>query len=125
MLWLSVFPNFRAFSYFLNFLPILSYFLPFPIEEDMPGELLFIHRYDEAKKAVQNIVDMPDRKINNMLLFLHQNHGAFPKRRREQFRELIDVEIERMQKVYREVFEMDWDKILEENGQSTAFTCAK
>ena len=55
----------------------------------------------------------------------HQNHGAFPKRRREQFRELIDVEIERMQKVYREVFEMDWDKILEENGQSTAFTCAK
>ena len=73
----------------------------------MPGELLFIHRYDEAKKAVQNIVDMPDRKINNMLLFLHQNHGAFPKRRRKQFKELIDVEIERMQKVYREVFEMD------------------
>jgi hypothetical protein len=77
------------------------------IKEDMPGELLFIHRYDEAKKALQNIVDMPDRKINHMLLFLHQNQGAFPKRRREQFKELTDVEIERMQKAYREVFEMD------------------
>lgn len=77
------------------------------IEEDMPGELLFIHRYDEAKKALQNIVDMPDRKINSMLLFLHQNNGAFPKRRREQFKELTDVEIERMQKAYREVFKMD------------------
>ncbi len=77
------------------------------IEEDMPGELLFIHRYDEARKALQNIVDMPDRKINNMLLFLHQNQGALPKRRREQFKELTDAEIERMQKAYREVFEMD------------------
>jgi hypothetical protein len=74
---------------------------------DMPGELLFIRRYDEAKKALQNIVDMPDRKINNMFLFLHQNHGAFPERRREQFKELTNVEIERMQKAYREVFEMD------------------
>lgn len=77
------------------------------IEEDMPGELLFIHCYDEAKKAVQHIVDMPDKKINQMLLFLHQNKGTFPKRRREHFRELTDAEIERMQRAYRQVFEMD------------------
>jgi hypothetical protein len=77
------------------------------IEEDMPGELQFIYRYDEARKALQNIVDMPDRKINNMLLFLHQNGGVFPKRRREQFNELTDTEIERMQQAYRAVFEMD------------------
>jgi len=77
------------------------------IEQDMPGELLFIHRYDEAKKALQKIVDMPDRKIDSMLVFLHQNHGTFPKRRREQFQELTDVEIEWMQKTYREVFEID------------------
>jgi hypothetical protein len=73
----------------------------------MPGELMFIHRYDEAKKALQQIVDMPDRKINNMLLFLHQNDGIFPKRRREQFKELTDIEIGRMQLAYREIFEMD------------------
>jgi hypothetical protein len=48
------------------------------IEEDVPGELQFIHRYDEARKALQHIVDMPDRKINHMLLFLHQNGARFP-----------------------------------------------
>ena len=77
------------------------------IDQDMPGELLFVHRYDEAKKAVQNIVDMPDRKINSMLLFLHQNKGVFPKRRREHFKELTDQEIERMQAAYRKIFELD------------------
>ncbi len=77
------------------------------IAEDMPEELLFIQRYDEAKKELQNIVDMPDRDINMMLTFLHQNNGAFPKRRRERFAKLTDEEIARMQSAYQTVFEMN------------------
>lgn len=77
------------------------------LTEDMPDEILFIQRYDEAKKELQSIVDMPDRDINLMLTFLHQNQGVFPKRRRERFAKLTDEEIMRMQSAYRTVFEIN------------------
>jgi len=77
------------------------------LKEDMPEELLFIQRYDEVKHALQNIVDMPDRNINRMILFLHQNKGIFPKRRREQFSKLTDEEIEKMEIEYRNIFELE------------------
>lgn len=77
------------------------------LTDDMPDELLFIRRYDEAKKELQQIVDMPDKKLTNMLMFLHQNKGVFPKRRREQFSELTDQEIQQMQDAYRTVYEME------------------
>jgi hypothetical protein len=73
----------------------------------MPEELLFIQRYDEVKQALQNIVDMPDRDINRMIMFLHQNKGVFPKRRREQFSKLTDQEINSMQAAYRKIFELE------------------
>jgi hypothetical protein len=77
------------------------------LTEDIPEELRFIQRYDEAKKELQHIVDMPDRDINLMLTFFHQNNGVFPKRRRERFNKLTDNEIARMQSAYRKVFEME------------------
>ncbi|QEC44812.1 Fic family protein [Pseudobacter ginsenosidimutans] len=76
------------------------------IKEDMPAEFAFLQRYDEAKKALQNIVDMPDKDINLMLIFLHQNKGEFPKRRRLQFSKLTDEEIFQMAKVYKEIYEL-------------------
>ncbi len=76
------------------------------LKEDMPGELIFIQRYDEVKKALQLIVDMPDKDIDYMIMFLHQNKGVFPKRRREQFARLTDEEINKMQVAYRKIFEM-------------------
>ena len=77
------------------------------LREDMPDELLFLQRYDEAKRALQNVVDMPDKDIDIMIVFLHQNKGVFPKRRRDRFPRLTDEEIARMQERYREVFEME------------------
>jgi hypothetical protein len=75
--------------------------------EDMPEELRFIQRYDEAKRALQNIVDMPDKEINLMLTFFHQNNGIFPKRRRDRFSKLTDEEITRMQFAYKKIFELE------------------
>jgi Fic family protein len=77
------------------------------LQEDMPDELLFIQRYDEAKKALQQIVDMPDKDINLMIVFLHQNKGVFPKRRRGSFPKLTEEEISRMQIAFGEIFEKD------------------
>ena len=77
------------------------------LKEDMPEELIFIQRYDEAKMELQRIVDMPDKDLNLMIMFLHQNNGIFPKRRREQFAKLTDDEIVRMQIAFRKVFELE------------------
>jgi hypothetical protein len=77
------------------------------LAEDMPQELLFIQRYDEAKKELQRIVDMPDKLIGMMLTFLHQNKGIFPKRRREYFDKLTDDEIQQMQQAYRKIYEIE------------------
>ena len=77
------------------------------LEEDMLDELIFLQRYEETKKELQRIVDMPDRYINLMITFLHQNKGIFPKRRRDQFSKLTDDEIQKMQNAYRTVYELD------------------
>ncbi|MGV8138547.1 MAG: Fic family protein [Mangrovibacterium sp.] len=77
------------------------------LDEDMPNELKFIQRHDEIKKAIQNIVDMPDKDIDLMILFLYQNKGIFPKRRREKFSKLTDEEVDEMQKKFRDIFEMN------------------
>jgi hypothetical protein len=74
------------------------------IAQDMPAELDFLFRYDQLKKALREVVDMPDRKLDQMITFLHQNSGVFPNRRRKQFEELTDDEVKAMVEVYNEVF---------------------
>jgi len=76
------------------------------LSDDIPKELNFIQRYDEVRKSIQQIVDMPDKLINLMILFLHQNKGIFPKRRRDSFSKLTDEEIQRIQQTYRKIFEL-------------------
>ena len=49
---------------------------------------------------------MPDKAINSMIVFLHQNKGAFPKRRRSDFSKLTDEEIEAMEAVYKKIFDL-------------------
>lgn len=77
------------------------------LQEDMPQELLFIQRYDDVKRALQGIVDMPDKDINLMIMFLHQNNGILSKRKREHFKKLTEEEMNAMQAGFREIFELD------------------
>lgn len=75
------------------------------LDEDMPGELLFLLRYDELKKAIQEIVDMPDRMLNQLIIFIHQNKGTLAKRKRQMFEMLTDEEILAMQEAYQQTFQ--------------------
>jgi len=75
------------------------------VTKDVPEELHFLLCYDELKREIQNIVDMPDNKIDRMILFLHQNQGKLANRKRNQYKELSDSEISQMEQAYIEVFE--------------------
>ena len=40
------------------------------IEEDLPRETDFLHRYDQFRARIEEIVDMPDRTIDLLFHFL-------------------------------------------------------
>lgn len=49
------------------------------IEEDLPRETEFLERYDQFRARIEAIVDMPDRTIDLLFRFLHQNvRSPFP-----------------------------------------------
>jgi Fic family protein len=74
------------------------------VTEEIPEELLFLQRFDELKKDIQNIVDMPDKKLDFMIVLLNQNNGQLSVNKRKLFSELKDDEINQMESAYSEVF---------------------
>lgn len=76
------------------------------VNKDVPEELIFLQCYDELKSGIREIVDMPDNKIDRMILFLHQNNGKLSSRKRKLYEELSDNEIENMERVYSQIFEI-------------------
>jgi len=52
-------------------------------------ELLFLVNYDKVKKAIQEIIDMPDNKIDLLIKLISQNNGALSINKREQFFSLL------------------------------------
>jgi hypothetical protein len=65
------------------------------VEEDLPREISYLRRHDEAITRIMELVEMPDRLAESLVLFIRQNDGTLSRRRREsEFRELRDAEID-------------------------------
>jgi len=62
------------------------------IQQDLTEELFFLERYDELKKELQQLIDMPDKRLGDVIMYLHQNKGVFPNRRKKYFEEITDAE---------------------------------
>jgi hypothetical protein len=75
------------------------------IEVDLPSETEFLARYDRFRARIEALVDMPDRTVDLLFHFLHQNDGKLSKRALEQeFASLTDGEIAAAETAYREIF---------------------
>lgn len=75
------------------------------VEHDLPKEIEFLRRQDEAQRRIMEAIDMPDRLVQNLLMFIRQNGGKLSKRRREgEFAELTDDEVKCVETIYSEVF---------------------
>jgi Fic family protein len=75
------------------------------VNEDLPQELAYLEAYDRFSRAVQGIVDMPDRQVNLLHHFLNQGKGQLSKRARmDEFAALTDAEVERIEQFYQESF---------------------
>lgn len=76
------------------------------IEQDLPAETDFLRRYDQFRQQVESFIEMPDRLIDLLFRFLHQNGGHLSQRARDrEFKELTDKEAEWIETIYREKFE--------------------
>ena len=73
-------------------------FIEHAIDTELVEELSFLAKYDETKKAIQEIVDMPDRQIDLFIRFCFQNNGRLSARKRgSHFDFLSDDEVARME----------------------------
>lgn len=73
-------------------------FIDQTIDTELANELTFLANYDKTKKAIQEIVDMPDRQIDLFIRFCLQNNGRLSARKRaSHFDFLSDGEVSRME----------------------------
>ena len=80
-------------------------FIDQTIDTELASELEFLANYDKTKKAIQEIVDMPDRQIDLFIRFCLQNNGRISARKRaSHFDTLSDEEIASMQQAVQSAF---------------------
>jgi hypothetical protein len=80
-------------------------FIERTINTELVNELAFLARYDETKKAIQEIVDMPDRKIDLFIQACLQNNGRLSARKRaSHFDSLSDAEVAHMEEAVRAAY---------------------
>src|SRR3546814_20097 len=75
------------------------------VEHDLPEEIDYLRRHDEAQRRIMETVEMPDRLAQDLILLIRQNNGKLPKRRREkEFAALTDEEAVRIEAICEDVF---------------------
>jgi hypothetical protein len=73
------------------------------IETDFKRELEFIISYDKIKHNIQNVVDMPDTKIDLFIKMAKQNNGVLASNKRKRhFSMLTDNEITQLENIIAE-----------------------
>lgn len=77
-------------------------FVQSTIEHELTDELDILQAFDKACRGIQEIVDMPDRRLRLFIRFCLQNKGRLAKNRRPEFAELTDAEIAAMETVVME-----------------------
>lgn len=76
------------------------------VEHDLPKEIDYIRRHDEAMTRIMDRIEMPDRLAQNLIMFIRQNSGTLSKRKREkEFSALTDEEVQELENIIQDVFE--------------------
>jgi hypothetical protein len=76
------------------------------VDRDLPREIDYLRRHDQALHRVMDTVEMPDRMAENLILFIRQNHGRLGRRRREnEFAKLTEAEVSSLERIVQEAFE--------------------
>ena len=87
------------------------------IDTELVEELAFLANYDRTKKAIQEIVDMPDRKIDLFIQACLQNNGRLSAQKRASpFEFLSDEEVTQMEAAIRSAYGTTGTVFIPTNG---------
>jgi hypothetical protein len=76
------------------------------VEHDLPREIDYLRRHDQAVRRIMDTVEMPDRVAENLVMFIRQNKGTLSKNRRtDEFSKLRDDEVASLEAIVRDAFE--------------------
>jgi len=76
------------------------------IDNDLPREIDFLRRNDEAMRRVMNTVEMPDRIAENLIRYIRLNENKLGRKRREgEFAKLTSDEVTAIEAIVREAFD--------------------
>jgi hypothetical protein len=76
------------------------------VEHDLPHEIDYLRRHDQAIRRIMDTVEMPDRVAENLVMFVRQNKGTLPKKRRaDEYKKLRDDEVASLELIVRDAFE--------------------
>ena len=89
---------------YIDYTPIVARFLSImneTIQTEWKAELDYLKSYDQIRKAMREIVDLPEKKANQFIMFVRNNNGVLSKTKREKFSELSDDEIHALEATIR------------------------
>jgi len=76
------------------------------VEEDLPREIEYLRRHDEAIRRIMDIVEMPDRIAEDLVHYIRENKGTLSKkRRRGEFKKLREDEVVAIEGIVQGVFQ--------------------
>ncbi len=79
------------------------------INTDFKNELDFIVEYDQLKKALQEIIDMPDKQLDLLMKMIIQNDGTLsPAKRKKFFAMLTDKEVKKAEALIKKRKNIAW-----------------
>jgi len=75
------------------------------VDKDLPEEIDFLRRNDEAKRRIMDIIEMPDQMVENLIRFIRLNEGKLGRKRREgEFAPLTDQEVRDIEAIVQDAF---------------------
>lgn len=75
------------------------------VEQDLPREIEYLRRHDEAIRRIMDAVEMPDRIAENLVMFIRQNGGTLSKQPREgEFETPRDEEVALIEGIVNDAF---------------------
>jgi hypothetical protein len=87
------------------------------VERDLPNEIDYLRRHDDAIRRIMETVEMPDRLAENLVMFIRQNHGTLPKSRRSgEYKGLSDDEVTGLEEIVRHAFDGFGDEVAQLSG---------
>src|SRR5580658_927301 len=75
------------------------------VEQDLPREIDYLRRHDEAIRRIMDAVEMPDRVAENLVMYIRQNQGTLSKKRRGgEFKKLRQGEVALIEGIVNDAF---------------------